>query len=240
MSPDTPTTNKRSLKLLLVDDDVVTNRVLTNLLRKANYNVISAYSGIEALELLYQEDIDAVLLDVMMPDMDGITVLSRIRKNLDLPVLILTASSQQDVIEQAFSNGADDFIVKPFSAQQLLDRINTLTQSISPDVDSTMIISGDLKLTPNNRQFQAGKKTGSLSGIETRLLQHFVRNPNTFLSIEDLLMVGWSRGKKYTMQEREMLKLAINHLREKIEPEIDNPIYLPLVNGEGYIFHPIE
>jgi len=218
----------------------VTNHVLSDFLRKANYTVISAYSGTEALDLLKQEAIDVVLLDVMMPGMDGITALSRIRENHDLPVLILTAMTETDVIERAFSNGADDYIVKPFTAQQLLERINTLTREIPSIVDLTAYISGDITLTPNSHQFREGNKTVNLSGIETRLLQYFMRNPNKLLSITDLLLAGWSRGENYTMQEKEMLRLAINHLREKIEPNIYNPTYLPLVNGDGYIFHPTE
>jgi DNA-binding response OmpR family regulator len=240
MIQNAPIPNIRSLNLLLVDDDDITNGVLAIFLKKANYNVISAFSGIEALNILEKTDIDLVLLDVIMPNMDGITTLKHIRKNLDLPVLILTSLSAKNVIEQAFLNGADDYIVKPFSPQQLLERINVLTHLIPPDGDLTTYISGDLKFIPYQHQFQIGEKTGNLSLIETRLLQHFFRNQNVMVTVKDLLMVGWSRDEKYTVQDKEMLKLAINHLREKIEPKIDHPIYLPLVTGEGYIFQPTK
>jgi DNA-binding response OmpR family regulator len=238
MNSVVPNSNERVFNLLLVDDDDVTNKVLALFLKHANFRIISAFSGVEALEILEREKIDLVLLDVMMPKMDGITALSHIRQNHDIPVLILTSISAKNVIKQAFLYGADDYIVKPFLPRQLLERIDILIKMIPPDNDLTTYSSGDLILNPHKRQFQQGKKTGNLSSIETRLLQYFIQNPNITISVKDLLLVGWSREKKYTEQDNEMLKLAIKHLREKIEPNITHPIYLPLVKGEGYIFHP--
>lgn len=240
MSPDNPVSDNRILKLLLVDDDAVTNRVLSAFLKKEKFKVFSAFSGIEALRYLDKENIDVVLLDVMMPNMDGLTVLSQLREKYSIPVLILTSLSERNVIEQAFLNGADDYIVKPFSPVQLLERIKVLLKFIPPDGDSTVTKIGDIKLFPNKRQFQVGERVVNLSVIETRLLQHFVKNPDTMVPIEDLLRVGWSRGEKYSVQEKEMLKLAINHLREKLEPDINNPVYLPRVNGDGYVFHSVK
>ena len=240
MLSDNLVSTKRIFKLLLVDDDAVTNRVLSVFLKKEKFKVFSAFSGVEAFNFLDKENIDIVLLDVMMPNMDGLTVLSHLREKYSTPVLILTSLSGHDVIEQAFLNGADDYIVKPFSPPQLLERIEVLLKLIPPGDDSTVYSSGDVKLLPNKQQFQVGEKVGNLSVIETRLLQHFVKNPDTMVPIEDLLRVGWSREEKYTVQEKEMLKLAINHLREKMEPDIDNPVYLPRVNGDGYIFHPVK
>jgi two-component system, OmpR family, response regulator MprA len=240
MASEIPFSSERSLNILVVDDDLDTHQLIAAVLKRANHNVFSAFSGAEAIALLAKENIDAVLLDVMMPNMDGITTLSLIRGNLDIPVLILTSLSNQDVIEKAFIKGADDYIIKPFSPQQLLDRIKILTQLIPPHNDAVTYISGNLSLTSNNRRFQAGDRAGDLSEIENRLLQYFMRNPDAMLSVKDLLMAGWSREIIYAAQDEEMLRLAINHLREKIETDFNNPVYFPLVNGDGYLFHPIE
>jgi DNA-binding response OmpR family regulator len=238
MSNNIGSENKQSIRILIVDDDRVTSRVLTRFLEKSGFAVVPVLSANEGLQILAKQEIDLTLLDVVMPNMDGIEMLALIRSSFDLPVIILSSQSDKAVIERAFLGGADDYIIKPFTPQQLIERITRVMKITAPLLDSPKYISGDLTLTPENHQFQAGNKTGSLSEIETKLLQFFICNPDKMISIDELLLVGWSQSGKNTPQDSEMLRLAINHLRQKIEPDLENPSYLPLVSGDGYIFHP--
>ena len=216
MSKNIGSEKLQSIRILIVDDDRVTSRVLTRFMEKSGFNVIPVLSAKEGLQILAKQEIDLTLLDVVMPNMDGIEMLALIRSSFDLPVIILSSQSDKAVIE----------------------RITRVMKITAPLLDSPKYTSGDLTLMPENRQFQAGNKTGSLSEIETKLLQFFICNPDKMISVDELLLVGWSQSGKNTPQDSEMLRLAINHLRQKIEPDLENPSYLPLVSGDGYIFHP--
>jgi DNA-binding response OmpR family regulator len=228
-----------ALQILLVDDDTELHALMKVLLKAAGHILISAYSGDETLRILLSENVDMVILDVTMPDMDGLQVLKMIRDVTSIPVLMLTAVSTQNVIQQAFLLGADDYLVKPFTPQLILERINALRFHV-PDIASGMDVelqTSSIQLSPASRKCLVNARIVELSEIEVRLLAHFMRNPEYMQTHESLLQAGWGRDGKISPQDVEMLQLAVNRLRAKIEIDVGRPIFLPLTNSEGYIFH---
>ena len=125
----------RKLRLLIADDNPDTIRLLTLLLQQAGHTVVSAASGREALARLETEAVDMILLDIMMPDMDGFAVLETVRKTFSAPILMLTALADRSAVERGFQLGADDYIVKPFSPDQLFARLERLTSLLPAETD---------------------------------------------------------------------------------------------------------
>ncbi|NMC85677.1 MAG: response regulator transcription factor [Anaerolineaceae bacterium] len=231
---------KQIYSLLIVDDDAVIRRVLSAYLKKKGYRVLCAENGSEALAMLEHSSVDIVILDIIMPGMDGLTALAKMRNEFDIPVLIITTDDEKETVKQAFLNGADDYLLKPFTPQDLCERIEALQTLVPPEEEAPIITSGDLSLNLVTGQIQIGNHLTNLSDAETRLLHYFMQNPDRQLSFEELLLAGWRRHRENTTAEEEMVKLAINHLRQKIEPGTEPPIHLPLMNGDGFLFHPVE
>ncbi len=228
---------EKRLRLLLVLLNKESHKSINDILISAGHSVLASYSRSEALNLISTSKFNAILLDVTGFDHGELSLLKKIREIVDTPILILTDLSRQDLLEKALLLIADDHIVRPFTPQQLLERIDQLASLTSPDENATVLISGKIKLIPNKHQCQVNDREINLSEVETRLLQHFIQNPNMMISIKDLIRVGWNRNVNYSAQDIEMLRLSINRLREKIEVDTENPIYLPLVSGEGYVFN---
>jgi DNA-binding response OmpR family regulator len=231
---------EQTYSILIVDDDAVIRRVLSSYLKKKGFFVLCAANGNEALTILQHSNVDIVVLDIIMPGMDGLTALAELRNDFDIPVLIITTDDNKETVKQAFLNGADDYLLKPFTPQDLIERIEALQTLVPPEEGETIITSGDLSLNVITGQIQIGDHLTNLSDAETRLLQYFMQHPDQQLSFEELLMAGWHHSREHTTAEEEMVKLAINHLRQKIEPDLETPIHLPLMNGDGFLFHPVQ
>jgi DNA-binding response OmpR family regulator len=226
------------LNILLVDDDTELHKIMKVLLNAAGHSMLSAYSGTETLEILKTEKVDVVILDVTMPTMDGLEVLREIRTTTDIPVLMLTAISMENTIQNAFLLGADDYLIKPFSPKQVLERINKLFFHVSdlPGGMNEELNTKSIKFSPSNRKCEVNGRPVELSEVEVRLFLHLMRNPDVTCSYASLIQAGWGRGDKTTLQDVEMLQMAINRLRSKIETNLDQPEYIPLMTSEGYIF----
>lgn len=232
--PDT-----RSLRLLVVDDDSDTLYLMVRLLESSGHVVFSATGARKALALMAQESVDMILLDVMMPDMDGFSLLEMLRRTSDAPILMLTALSDPPAIERGFQLGADDYIVKPFHPNQLLARLERLANQLPPaGLTPAPVLQGRFSLDPTTNLLRKDGRVIELTPVEARLLQRFLKAPGRVILSRDLFRAGWDRDARAEEQSQSMVQIAVNRLRVKIEFDPTRPNHLLSENGSGYKFHP--
>ncbi|HEY61455.1 MAG TPA: response regulator transcription factor [Anaerolineae bacterium] len=228
-------TKKRHL-ILVVDDEKRMVRFIRLNLEHDGFQVLSAYSGMQALDRVRTALPDLVLLDIMLPDLDGFEVLRRIREVSSVPVIMLTAKSEEDDRVRGLEMGADDYITKPFSPRELVSRVRAVLRRIETLTDSTSdVIEVDdrLKLDFGRREIWVDGKLTKLRPTEYRLLYHLVQNAGWVLTHEQLLTKVW--GYEYR-DEPHYVRLYINYLRKKIEKDPANPKYILTERGVGYRF----
>jgi two-component system KDP operon response regulator KdpE len=225
-----------SYKILAVDDEDDVRRLIEIKLKKAGFEVVTAVNGQEGLDKAKAERPDLVIMDVMMPEMDGFEALSMIRKISDVPVIMLTVKNEDEDKHLAFSSGADDYLTKPFSPQELVDRAKAVLRRASgPSSTDSQIMEVDdrLKIDFASREVIVDGKRISLRPTEWRLLYHLVKNANWVLPAELLLQKVW--GFEY-QDDVQLLRLYISYLRGKIEKDSSNPQYILTERGLGYKF----
>lgn len=225
------------MRVLIVDDDRPSVKMNSFLLREEGYHVVTAPNGLEALNLLEKEQIDLVILDVMMPVMDGHQTLYRLRQKYDVPVIFLSAKGETSDKVKGLELGADDYLPKPFEPAELLARIKSVMRrsEIFSTADSkTNLKVGDISLdsVSNRAHFRDGKHE-ELTPIEFRLLHALMRNAGRTLTHDVLLNSVW--GYEYDGYSNQ-IAVYIRRLRAKIEPDPSNPRYLITVRGLGYKF----
>jgi DNA-binding response OmpR family regulator len=207
------------------------------LLREEGYEVATASNGMEALQLLEDEPVDLIVLDVMMPMMDGHETLRQLREQYDLPVIFLSAKGETADKVRGLELGADDYLAKPFEPAELLARVKSVMRrsDIFSKADSnTLLQLGDLRLDPvSNRVYLKDGTYEELTPIEFRLLHALMRNVGRTLTHDQLLNAVW--GYDYDGYSNQVA-VYIRRLRAKIEPDPANPIYLVTVRGMGYKF----
>ena len=221
--------------ILVVDDEKRMVRFIRLNLEQDGYQVISAYNGTEALDLVRTKLPNLVLLDVMMPDIDGFDVLKKIREASAVPVIMLTAKGEEDDRIRGLELGADDYVTKPFSPRELVSRVKAVLRRTESFDDSSNIIHVDdwLKLDFNRREVWVGGEIVRLRPTEYRLLYHLVQNAGWVVTHDQLLMKVW--GYEY-QDEPHYVRLYINYLRKKIEKDPSNPEYILTERGVGYRF----
>lgn len=226
----------RPAKILVVDDEPHLIKLVRSNLEPAHYRVITAMEGTGALAMLEKEGADLVLLDVMMPGMDGFEVLQKIREFSVVPVIMLTAKDQ-DVDElKGFGLGADDYIRKPFSVQLLLARIQAVLRRGGPSdevITRAPFVSGDFVMDFQERRVRVGDREIKVGPTEWRLLSQLVSNAGRVMLHADLLRKVW--GPEYG-GETEYLRVYISYLRNKIEQDPGHPKYILTEHGVGYSF----
>jgi two-component system KDP operon response regulator KdpE len=224
-------------ELLIIDDDENLTELLKTYLSTQGYSISVAANGSNGLRALYDRspDPDLVLLDVTMPQRNGWETLERIREVCDVPVIMLTAHSEEPDILRGFSHGADDYVTKPFSFAQLAARIQAvLSRTGHQVVDAqTQIQKGDLTVNLRTRQVWRGSQNISLTPTEFKLLTTLMSRSGEVLSADELVREVW--GPQYA-GEVGNVRRYIWHLRQKIEPDPDNPQYLHNEHGFGYRF----
>ncbi len=222
-----------SEKILLVDDDPGLRETLAFNLRGAGYQVITAADGAAALELAQSGQPDLVILDLMLPELDGLSVCRSLRQISDVPVLVLTARTGELDKIVGLESGADDYMTKPFSLGELQARIRALLRRASPRRVSDELVSGDLVLNLiSRRAFLAGHEL-ALSPKEFSLLAELMRHQGAVLSRDLLLTRVW--GYDFYGDNR-TVDVHIRWLREKIEPDPARPTRIVTVRGIGYRF----
>jgi DNA-binding response OmpR family regulator len=229
-----------SKRILIVDDEPRYLRLLEANLRTEGYEVTTAQDGVQAIEVFSSQPIDLVLLDIMMPRLDGFGACQRIREFSNVPIIMLTAKGEEQDRVRGLDLGADDYLVKPFSATELLARVRAvLRRSQMPaDVGSARYFShGDLKIDFARAEVWRGEQAISLSATEYRLLLQFAHNSGTILSSEDLLTSVW--GPEYR-EDKEILWVSIARLRQKLEEDPHSPIHIVTRSGMGYLMPPYE
>jgi two-component system response regulator MprA len=219
------------VRILVVDDDMAVRRSIDRALRLEGYDVVTVPSGGEALEALAHTPPDALILDLQLPDLDGLQVCRRMRSaGDDTPVLMLTARQEIDDRVQGLDAGADDYLVKPFALAELLARLRALLRRRF-EGEGGLLRVGDLTLDLSTRQGQRGDRRFTLTRIEFDLLENFLRHPRQVLTREVLLQQVW--GFDFDSGTNS-LAVYVGYLRRKTEAE-GEPRYLHTVRAVGYV-----
>src|SRR5213078_3348783 len=224
--------------ILAADDDPQLLRLITRNLQLEGYDVLAASDGQQALELIENNAPDLVLLDVMMPRMDGFTVCYRVREFSSVPIIIITARGQDQDKVRGLDLGADDYLTKPFSVDELLARVRAVlrraqfTANEHTHVLRTTITIGDLAVDYAQHLVTMAGQEVPLTPIEYRLLAYLAQNAGRVVTQDLLLEHVW--GSEY-LGESHMLQVNINRLRRKIEADPTHPRYLLTKVGIGYL-----
>jgi two-component system KDP operon response regulator KdpE len=221
-------------RILVVDDDSVLQRTLRINLRARGDEVLLAGSGTQALELFLAEQPELVILDLGLPDLDGVDVLRRIRKHSAVPVIVLSARQEADDKVEALDEGADDYVSKPFSIDELLARVRAALRRTASDATApaTIEVDGLFLDFAANRAARDGVGV-HLTPTEWRMLAELARHEGRVVSHEDLLRAVW--GPNYG-RERTYLRVFANQLRRKLEADPARPRHLITEPGLGYRF----
>jgi two-component system KDP operon response regulator KdpE len=224
-----------SATVLIVDDDPQIRRTLSSVLTSQGYSVIAAKSGDEALERIRSERPDLILMDVNMQGRSGVETCREIREDSDIPVIILTVRNAERDKVLALDAGANDYIVKPFGANELLARIRATLRRWSPANALPAFTSSDLNIDFERRAIALKGKAVRLTPKEFDLLHYMVANQGKALPHRRMLQAIW--GPDYG-EETEYLRVFINQLRKKIEPDPHHPSYIHTEPWVGYRFDP--
>ncbi|MGD8472957.1 MAG: response regulator transcription factor [Anaerolineae bacterium] len=226
--------------ILAVDDEPRVMKLLEANLKSSGYSVLTAADGEEALQIIEREMPDLVLLDLMLPKMDGYAVCRRIREFSAVPVIMLTARSSQVDLIHGFEVGADDYLTKPFSIAELLMRVQAvLRRSKWPEeiVTREGFKAGPIEIDFALHQVITSGSEVKLTPTEYRLLAYMASNANRVLTHRELLRAVW--GPEYG-EETEYLRVYMRYLRQKLEPEPSKPQYLLTQPGAGYMIYQPE
>lgn len=222
-------------RILIIDDDLTLIDLLSHSLEKTGYKVLSATNGIDGLQMLYKNKIDLVILDVMMPRMDGWETCARIREISDVPVIMLTAKDKEEDTLKGFQCGVDDYVTKPFSFAELTARVKAVLQrarkTLRDEQRRRVHVFDELVVDADNSQVTMRGKPISLTPTEFQLLLTLAENTGRILSHEQLLSRVW--GPEY-VGEAGYVKRYIWYLRQKIEDDPSNPQYILTERGFGY------
>lgn len=218
--------------VLVVDDNPQIRRALRAILVPQGFVVMDARSGEEALELMRKERVALVLLDVNLPDMSGFETCREIRRTSQVPVIMITVRNSERDKVQAFDAGADDYIVKPFGAEELTARVRATLRRAGSEAPS-VFVSPHLQVDFERRTVTVKGRTVRLTPKEFELLRQFVRNQGKTLTHRWLLQAVW--GPDYG-EEMESLRVLVNQLRKKIEPDPHKPRYIFTEPWVGYRF----
>lgn len=226
----------RNKMILVVDDEERMVRFIRLNLEHDGFQVIEAFRGMEAIEAIRNSLPDLVLLDVMLPDLDGFEVLKLIREFNNVPVIMLTAKGEEEDRVRGLEYGADDYVTKPFSPRELVSRVRAvLRRTESVGVSSRDIIDVDdrLKIDFNRREVWVEGELVKLRPTEYRLLYHLVQNAGWVMTYDQLLAKVW--GYEYR-DEPHYVRLYVNYLRQKLEKDPSDPQYILTERGVGYRF----
>ena len=223
------------MKILVVDDEKLLVKGIKYNLEQEGYEVVTAFDGEEAVRQAHDSSINLILLDVMLPKMDGLTVCRTIRTFSDVPIIMLTARSEDIDKILGLEYGADDYITKPFNIREVSSRIKAILRRVNPKprTDAGKLVSGDITIDYNFRRVIIKDRTIDLTGKEFELIDLFIKNPGKVYTRENLLDIAW--GVDYPGDAR-TVDVHIRRLREKIEENPAEPIYVKTKWGVGYYY----
>jgi two-component system KDP operon response regulator KdpE len=229
-------THGKDRRILVVDDEERMVRFIRLNLEHDGFQVIEAYRGAQAINKMRSSMPDLVLLDVMMPDMDGFEVLRMIREISTVPVIMLTAKGEEEDRVRGLELGADDYVTKPFSPRELVSRVRAVlrrTETTGGTTHGLIEVDDRLKLDFDRREVWVDGQLVQLRPTEYRLLYHLVQNAGWVITHDQLLAKVW--GYEYR-DEPHYVRLYINYLRKKLEKDPSNPEYILTERGVGYRF----
>ena len=229
-------------KILIVDDEKNIVDILKFNLEKSGFETIEAYDGAEGVEKAYSESPDLILLDIMLPKMDGFEACKKIREKLSTPIIMLTAREEEVDKILGLELGADDYITKPFSVRELMARIKANLRRMTPaevsadksDASSGTIVSGKLAINCDRYEVKKDGTVIDLTLREFELLKFLATQPERIFTRENLLEKVW--GYEYYGDVR-TVDVTVRRLREKIEDEPSSPAYIITKRGVGYYFN---
>lgn len=217
-------------KILVIDDDPKITTFLHRSLAYEGYEVIDANDGLTGLNLAEEHAPELIILDIMMPGMNGIEVCRQLRKVSHVPILMLTAKDEIDDRVAGLDAGADDYLVKPFSLEELLARVRAQFRRVKPSQPMNTICFADLVLDPMTRELKRGDRPISLTAKEYELLLLFLRNPKQVLTKEQIMDLIW--GHDFA-GESNVLEVYVNLLRQKLEAGGEKRL-IHTLRGVGY------
>jgi two-component system KDP operon response regulator KdpE len=220
--------------ILIVDDDPAILRLLSTNLKARGYGVVTSTNGEECLDAVQANFVDLIILDLMMPKVDGLEVCRRIREWSDVPIIILSARGDENDKVKCLELGADDYLTKPFGIAELLARIKTAFRhrgdpTVAPAQPS--FLCDGMEINFAKRRVSVDGREITLTPTEYSLLQHLAVNSDKVLTHSMLLQSVW--GNEYS-SEKEYLRVFVGRLRRKLEPDPKNPRYIQTVPGVGY------
>lgn len=224
------------MKVLVVDDEKLMVKAIKLSLEQEGYEVETAYDGEEGLEKAKDKSIDFILLDLMLPKIDGFTVCRSIRSFSDVPIIMLTAKSEDIDKILGLEYGADDYITKPFNVRELTARMKAIIRRVEPKVNpenEKLFTSGDITLDYNFRRVNIRGNAVELTGKEFDLLELFLKNPGKVYTREMLLEIAWGKGSREGVRT---VDVHVRRLREKLEEKPAEPRYLRTKWGVGYYY----
>jgi DNA-binding response OmpR family regulator len=231
------TTGGKTTRILLVDDEQPVQKLLTYPLEKEGYEVVQAVDGQDALSHFEREQFDLVVLDIMLPRMDGLEVCRRMRARSSVPIIMLTAKAEEIDKVIGLEVGADDYITKPFSMREFRSRVRAALRRAemvsAADSDEEPLVRGDLRIDFAKRTTEVRGEPVELTFVEFEVLSSLARHPGRVFPRDVLLDRVWGDS---AYRDPRTIDVHIRHLREKIESDPKNPEYLLTVRGVGYRF----
>lgn len=223
--------------ILVVDDDKEIVKAIGIYLSNEGYNIFEAYDGYSALKILEKNEIHLIILDIMMPKLDGISTITKIRKEKNVPVIFLSAKSEDTDKILGLNLGADDYVTKPFNPLELIARVKSLIRrytvlgNIKEDENENILSTGGLTLNTETTEVTIDGEEVKLTGTEFKILKLLMGRPNKVFSMEEIYERVW--GELSYMTDN-TVAVHVRHIREKIEIDPKNPKYLKVVWGIGY------
>lgn len=224
-------------RILVIDDDPTLNSLIRQSFHAKGYEVITALNGVEGLKLAYRSHPDIIVLDIMMPDLDGYETCRRLREISEVPVLMLTAMAAEEDLVRGFESGADDYVKKPFSLKELEMRISALIKrSSNGDSNDIAYDDGSLRVDLQRQHVYRDNQRVHVTPTEFRLLSCLIRHRGHVVTHEELLREVWGDGYLDAVPS---LSIYIRYLREKLEEDPSEPHYILTKWGVGYWFSPV-
>lgn len=222
--------------VLVVDDDPEIVSAITKLLELEGYSVLQAYDGMEALDVLARNKVHLILMDLMMPRVDGLSAVMHIRKTRNIPIIILSARTEDSDKILGLNVGADDYVAKPYNPMELLARVGSQLRryfrlGASEEQAGNTITVGGLQMDPDAREFSVDGRPVKLTSTEWGIMELFMRSPGKVYSAEEIYRSVW---KEDAHSVENTVTVHIRRIREKIEIDPKEPRYLKVIWGIGY------
>ena len=219
------------LRILVVDDEKPIRRFLRAILTAQGYHFLEASDGSEAIRILTMDHPDVIILDLGLPDVDGLEVIRLIREWSGIPIIVLSVKEHEDIKVSALDAGADDYLTKPFGVMELLARLRVVMRHSVPTTVDAIFKTGELKVDFLQRQVFLGTDEVNLTPLEYDILKTLIQNAGRVLTHRQLLKNVWGEGYE---DDFHLLRVTVSHLRKKIERNPAQPVYIHTEPGVGY------